>query len=178
VNLLQDFVAGPLAGAHAHQAQRSLRALAAAPDSALPFLEQRWTPARAADPEQLRRLIVDLDSEQFALRKAASEELRRFDLLAEATLRMARDGKPSLESRRRIEELLTVYRGPAVSGETRRAVRAIAVLEHMGSEGSRHLLAKLAAGAPEARMTREAKVSIRRLDLRRPSERRESNVRQ
>jgi WD40 repeat protein len=149
-----------LAGEDARKAQASLRAMAVVPDIALPFLEQRLTAARAADPERLRRLIADLDSEQFAVRKSASEELRRLDLLAEPALRKALDGKPSLESRRRIEELLAVYQGPAVRAETRRAVRAAAVLEHMDSEGSRRLLAKLAAGAPEARLTREARATL------------------
>jgi hypothetical protein len=137
--------------------------MAAAPDIVLPFLEQRLTPARAADPEQLRRLIADLDSEQFAIRKAASEELRRLDLLAEPALGQALDGKPSLESRRRIEELLAVYRGPTVNDETRRVVRAVALLEHMNSEGASRLLKKLAAGAPEARLTREARAARDRL---------------
>jgi RNA polymerase sigma factor (sigma-70 family) len=152
-----------LAGEDARKAQASLRAMTAVPDLALPFLEQRLTPARAPDPERLRRLIADLDSEQFAVRKAASEELRHLDLLAEPALRKALDGKPSLESRRRIEALLAVYQGPARSDETRRIVRAIAVLELINSEGARRLLTKLSAGAPEARLTREARAALDRL---------------
>ena len=45
----------------------------------------------------------------------------------------------------------------------RQSVRAIAALEHMDSEEARHLLKKLAAGAPEARLTREARAVLDRL---------------
>jgi WD40 repeat protein len=152
-----------LAGADARKAQASIWALAAAPKIALPFLEQRLTPARSADAERLRRLIADLDSEQFPVRKAASEELRKFDLLAEPALQKALKGKPSLESRRRIEELLAFYRGPVVSDETRRIVRAVTVLEYMKNEEASRLLKKLSAGTPEARLTREATAALERI---------------
>jgi hypothetical protein len=46
------------------------------------------------------------------------------------------------------------------------AVRAVAVLEDIGTQSTRRLLEELAKGAPEARQTREAKASLRRLDLR------------
>ncbi|HEY7311970.1 MAG TPA: sigma-70 family RNA polymerase sigma factor [Gemmataceae bacterium] len=153
-----------LAGKDARKAQASLRAMAATPNVVLPFLEQQLKPASAADPERLRRMIADLDSEQFAVRKAASEDLRKLDLLAEPALQKALEGKPSLEGRRRIEELLAFYRGPVARDETRRIVRAVAVLEYMKNEGASPLLKKLAAGAPEARLTREATAARERLN--------------
>jgi hypothetical protein len=152
-----------LAGEDARKAQASLRALAATPQVALPFLQQRLTPARAVDPERLRRLIADLDSEQFTVRKAAFADLRKLDLLAEPALRKALEGKPPLESRRRIEELLAEMQGPVTMSAARQNVRAVAVLEHMESDEARHLMKKLAAGAPEARLTREARAALDRL---------------
>jgi RNA polymerase sigma factor (sigma-70 family) len=155
-----------LGGEDTRKAQASLWALAGAPTIALPFLERRLEPARAADPERLRRLLAELDSEQFTVRKAAFEELRKLDQLAEPALRRALEAKPSLEGRRRIDELRAEMRGPAVTDDTRRMVRAVAVLEHMNGDDARRLLAKLAGGAPEARLTREARAAMERLTLR------------
>jgi WD40 repeat protein len=152
-----------LAGEDARKAQASLRALAATPQVALPFLQQRLTPARAADPERLRRLIADLDSEQFTVRKAAYADLRKLNLLAEPALRKVLEGRPSLESRRRIEELLAEMHGPVTTSAARQSVRAVAVLEHTDSDEARQFLKKLAAGAPEARLTREARAVLDRL---------------
>jgi WD40 repeat protein len=155
-----------LASEDARQAQASLWTLASAPSRALPYLEQRLTPARAVGPDRLRRLIADLESEQFAVRKSASEQLRQLDLLAEPALREALKGRPPLESRRRIEELLADFRGPAATDERRRVVRAVTVLEHAKSESARRLLRKLAAVAPEARLTREVRAALQRLQSR------------
>lgn len=152
-----------LAGPDARKAQASIRALAAAPALALPFLQKQLFPARSVDPEQLRRLIADLESETFVVRENAMKELRQLDRLAEAALCQARAGKPSLECRRRIEELLAEYRGPATSAEACRMVRAVAVLEYVDSPETRRFLAKLAEGASEARLTREAKMALGRL---------------
>jgi hypothetical protein len=48
-------------------------------------------------------------------------------------------------------------------GEHLRSAQALAVLEHIGTAAAGEVLAKLAAGAPEARLTREAKDSLERL---------------
>lgn len=157
---------GDLAGADAGKAQASLWSLAENPDIALPFLEKQLTPARATDAERLRHLIADLDSEQFAVRKRAAEKLRELDLLAEPALRKTLEGKPSLECRRRIEELLALCQGAVVRDDIRQMVRAVAVLEHMDNAGARRLLTKLGEGAAEARLTREARSALERLGSR------------
>jgi hypothetical protein len=46
-------------------------------------------------------------------------------------------------------------------------VRAIEVLEHIGTPDANELLQTLATGAPEARLTQEAKASLERLAKRR-----------
>jgi hypothetical protein len=48
----------------------------------------------------------------------------------------------------------------------RQVVRAVAVVEHIGGAGARRLLTKLAAGTPEARLTREATAALERLGRR------------
>lgn len=153
-----------LAGEDARKAQASLWALASAPPLALPFLEERLASAHPVDPERVHRWIEDLDSEQFAVRQSAAEQLRKLDQVAEPALRKALERKPSLESRRRIEELLDECAGPATTNERRQVIRAVAVLEHMRDKGAQQFLKKLANGVAEARLTREAKAAFDRLE--------------
>jgi hypothetical protein len=53
--------------------------------------------------------------------------------------------------------------------DTVRAVRGVYVLERIGSERAVKLLKKLAEGDPAARLTREAKISLERLEVRKPT---------
>jgi hypothetical protein len=77
----------------------------------------------------------------------------------EPALRQAATRATSLELRRRIEQLLA--RLP--SAKDMQMLRAIEVLEHIGSSDGRQLLRRLAAGIPEARLTQEARASLARL---------------
>jgi hypothetical protein len=153
----------------ARRAYQARGALAATPTEAVSFLKEHLQPAKAADPQRLRRLLADLDSEQFAVREKAQEELARLGDLAEPSLRRALEGQPSLEVRRRVQALLDRLRGPVTQPKLLQLLRGVAVLEDAGTPEARRLLEELAGGAAEARLTREAKGALRRLDLRRPS---------
>ena len=89
--------------------------------------------------------------------------------LAEGALRRLVESKPSVEAGRRAEELLDKLRGGRASGELLRSLRAVEVLEDVGTPQARHLLNTLAGGTPEARLTREAKASSRRLARKTPA---------
>ena len=78
--------------------------------------------------------------------------------------------EPSAEMRRRINELLAAPL-PALQGEALRELRAVEILERIANADARALLAALAAGAPEARLTREAKLSRARLEQQRREQR-------
>jgi hypothetical protein len=136
-------------------ADRAMRALAARPERAVPFLRRRLEPVPAPDPRRLARLLAELDSEEFAQREEATRELGRLAETAEAVLRKALAGGPSPEARRRIDGLLDRLREERLrpSAERRRAVRAVEVLEQVGDAGAREGLAALARGAPEAQLT-------------------------
>lgn len=84
--------------------------------------------------------------------------------LAESALRQTLAKKPTLEVRRRVQELLERLRGPVTRPDLLQSLRAVAVLEAIDTPGTRRLLENLAKGAPEARLTREAKTSLQRLE--------------
>jgi RNA polymerase sigma factor (sigma-70 family) len=142
-----------LAGEDAPAAFRAVRRLAGATERSLPFLRDRLKPAAGVEAGRVRQLVRDLDSPQFAARQRAVTELTRVAPDAEATLRGERDVAESVEVRKRLDRLL---RGLDSTPEVLRTVRAVEALEAMGTPEATKFLGELAAGAADARLTREA----------------------
>jgi dipeptidyl aminopeptidase/acylaminoacyl peptidase len=155
-----------LAGPDAARAYRAGWALGGEPGQAVAFLRGRLRPVVLADARRVRRLIADLDDDDFAVREAASRELARLGAEAEPALRGVLLAKPSAEARRRVNALLAKSATP--SPAALRDSRTVQVLERLGTPESRSLLAALAGGEPGARLTEEAKASLGRL-ARRPA---------
>jgi WD40 repeat protein len=151
-----------LAGADAGKAAAALARLADVPGQATALLRDRLRAARAVPAEELRRLIADLDADEFARREAAMSRLTELGELAEAALREALRGRPSPEVRRRVEALLSEPR-TIRSPEARRHLRAVRLLEAVGTPGAREVLKKLTEGVSEARLTQEARAALDRL---------------
>jgi RNA polymerase sigma factor (sigma-70 family) len=152
-----------LAGEDAAKAYQSLWDLAAAPTQAVPFLRERLRPpAVPADPQQVERWITELDSAQFAARQQAAQALEQLGEAAEPALRKALTGRPTLEARRRLEQLLDRHE-QRTRLETLRRLRAIAVLEAVGTPEAKHLLERLAVENWPARVRDDAKASLERL---------------
>jgi WD40 repeat protein len=149
-----------LAGDDAPRAYRAIGTLIADPQRSVPFLREHLQPVKE-DAPRIRRLVADLDSDQFAVRDAAYKELEKMDDAAHGVLRQALKDAKSLELRRRIETLLS---DPWVVQSPRklRQIRAIAVLEQIGNAEARRVLEHLASGVAEARLTREAKAALKR----------------
>jgi len=154
-----------LARLDAPRAYEAICRLIRTPDQAVPFLRGQLRPVPRPDPKRLAQLVQDLDSDTFTVRENASEELGKLQEAAAAILKETLRGRPSREVQRRVEELLGNLQGLS-SPQQLQAYRALEVLEHVGGEEARRLLAKLAEGAPEARLTREAKSSLQRLSRR------------
>jgi hypothetical protein len=154
-----------MAGEDGVRAHDAVWRLAAAPD-AVTFLGEHLRPAAALDPRRIARLVADLDSDQFKSREEASLELERLGERAEPLLRQALENKPSAEVRRRVEVLLEKLAMPERAAEQVRLLRGVQALEYSGTPEARKLLQALAQGAPEARLTREAKAALDRLDRR------------
>lgn len=154
-----------LAGEDAARAYQAILQLAAAPNIAITFLRKHIPPAPAVEAKRLAHLIADLDSDDFTTREKAMGELQKLGEQALPAYRKALDSKPSLESRRRLEELQTKAQAAwwDVSGERLRSLRAIEVLELAGTKEARQVLEMFAAGGEGARLTEEAKAARKRL---------------
>jgi WD40 repeat protein len=151
-----------LAGDDAAKAHEAIWKLIAAPEQALAIFRSRLTPAAFTDKQRLQQLLADLDSNQFKTREIASRELAKMGAFAETALRRRLADQPSGEVRRRIEKLLAAPVPPA-AGECLRRLRAVRVLEQLGSEQARSLLTVLADGADGARETQAARAALQRL---------------
>lgn len=151
-----------LAGDDAAKAYRAIAELSADPEQTVPLLRQHLRPVHSPDPRRLARLVAELDSERFEVREKAGKQIEEIGELAKPSLLKALEGKPSLEVRRRIE-LLLINIEPAHSPAQLRALRAVEVLEHVGTPEARRVLETLASGAAEARLTRESKAALARL---------------
>jgi WD40 repeat protein len=143
----------------------AVRELAARPAESVPFLKQRVRPAVRPEGAVFTRLLADLDSDQFETRDRAARELRALDRQAEATLRKALAGKPTPEAHRSIEEILAHLETMPDSDRMREA-RAVEALERSRHADALPLLETLATGAPEARLTQEARLALERLKRR------------
>jgi WD40 repeat protein len=150
-----------LAGSDAFNAHQAIWKLAATPDKAVPFLNEHVPPAAEVDAKRVRRWIADLDSDQFTVRTAAVKELEKLGDRAAPALRAALAGQPSAEVRKQADELLAGLR-LVRSPEVLQRLRAVQVLERIGSPEARRVLEALAKGAPDARETREAQASLDR----------------
>jgi RNA polymerase sigma factor (sigma-70 family) len=153
-----------LAGSDAPRAYRARWALASSTETAISWMRDRLRPSKPADPKRLRQLMADLGSDQFAARSKAQAGLEEFGDLAEPALRMAIAENPTLEVRRRAQKVLESFRKPVTKPELLRPLRAVAVLEDIGTGAAQASLKELAEGTPDARFTREARASFERLE--------------
>jgi dipeptidyl aminopeptidase/acylaminoacyl peptidase len=151
-----------LAGSDAGKGDEAIWTLVAAPMQAVQSVSE-WVKPAAFDDKRVAKLIANLDSEEFALREQASDELARWGKAAESALQRALENSPSLEVKQRAEALLEKLERSVASPEVCRQVRAVAVLEYINTRESRELLTRLAGGAEGDRRTQEAKGSMRRM---------------
>ncbi|HZV08001.1 MAG TPA: sigma-70 family RNA polymerase sigma factor [Gemmataceae bacterium] len=152
-----------LLGPDAGKAYQAMRTLAAAPRQSVPWLKMQLKPAVGVDERKLNQLIEQLDDDTFAIREKAARELRRLGESAEPFLRTALQKSPTIEKRRRIEQLLEPFSKPLPSVDRARQIRLLEVLEQIGTKEATEWLKRLAGGAPGDFLTREAKASLERL---------------
>jgi len=147
----------------AAKAYAAIGKLSATPDQSVPFLRRLLRPTPRADEPRLVGLVRDLDDDDFRTRQRAMEELDRQRESAVPALRKALAASPSLELRRRAEGFLAKWDPVVMQGEPLRTLRAVETLEQAGTSEARQVLRALGEGDQGARLTREAKASLRRL---------------
>jgi RNA polymerase sigma factor (sigma-70 family) len=161
-----------LGAADASRGYQAVWALAAAPRQALPLCRDRLLPPpSASDPElprRIARLIADLDANQFEVREKATLALARLGRAAEPAVRQALDNPASLEARRRLERVLAPLQDQPLPADRLQALRAVEVLEEIGTPEAGEVLNKVAKGAAEVRLQQEARAAVDRL-ARRPA---------
>ncbi|HMF17904.1 MAG TPA: hypothetical protein VKE98_11895, partial [Gemmataceae bacterium] len=136
-----------------------MQRLAAAPKQSVPFLGERLRP-KVVDPQRVRDLVSDLGSPKLPVRDMASAELRKLGAAAEDRLRNALQDDPSADTRGRVQELLKLVES------SHRDVRAIELLERIGTSEAQDLLARLGKEAPSLRLRQQALDSAARIQKR------------
>ncbi|OAI53139.1 hypothetical protein AYO44_16275 [Planctomycetaceae bacterium SCGC AG-212-F19] len=161
--LLVEQVWAELASTDAGKSHRAMIALMRTPQETVAWLAKNLRPTSGVDPKELARLIGDLENNDFGARERATKELERLGEVAELALKNALADKPSLETRRRLTGLLDTVAKRELSADQLRALRAVEVLERLGTPDARQVLQVLAQGAAGARQTREAQAALDRL---------------
>jgi hypothetical protein len=154
-----------LAAEDAPRAWQAVCLLASSPGVSVPFLRGQLRPAAGPDARQVARLIADLDSDRFEVRREAAEGLEKLGELAAPALLKALTA-PSAEVRRKADALLAKIDSLSPAPDRLRALRAVEALEHAGTPEARRLLEALSRGAAGSRLTREARLSLERLTSR------------
>jgi HEAT repeat protein len=145
------------------RAYASIRELTSDPKIALPALDKRLPTADSVKPEVLERYIQDLDDNKFEVRRDAKKRLAELGEVAQPALAKALAKNPSVEASTQIKDLLRLL-DDAPQGDRLRFLRAVEVLEDIGSPEARRILKRLAGGDPAALLTREAKAALDRLN--------------
>jgi hypothetical protein len=157
-----------LAGTDAVRARQAVEKLAAGAKQAVPFLGGRLKPADRVAIEKINGWIADLESEKFSVRREATTRLRKVGVQAIPPLKKLLASMPTLEMRKRAEELVDQLTSGELSAEQLRVVRAVEVLERIGTADARQLLKTLADGGPGELPTREAQGALDRLAASKP----------
>lgn len=129
----------------------------------VPWLAQRVKPATAGNElARIDKLIADLDSDKFAVRQQASDELEKLGELAVPALEKVLATKPSLDLRQRVDNLLAKVTTFQVPADVLHGMRAIEVLERVGTPEAKQVVEGLTKGAPGARLTQDAEAAMKR----------------
>ncbi len=118
------------------------------------------------DPVKIDNLFRDLDSGNFRLRDNAMKQLTNYARWMEGRYEAALKDPPSIEYRRRIEQLMQKLKNstaPTLAQERLRTRRVMLVLEQIADPVALDTLQKLANGAPEPALQAEARASLQRL---------------
>ncbi|MFL5342513.1 MAG: sigma-70 family RNA polymerase sigma factor [Gemmataceae bacterium] len=151
-----------LAVRDASQALKPQGQFLAAPAETVKLFAEKIQPAKAVDARRIEQLIGELNSPRFAAREAASKELVGLYHQAVPRLEKTLATTSSPEVRQRIRSILG--QGPAFTPAQVRDIRAVQILELLGTLESKTLLAKWAGGPAGEPLTVHASAALKRLE--------------
>ena len=147
----------------AAHAQRGMEFLFRRPADAVKLLAEKLPVPKPVPADRVARLVADLDSDDFLTRTAAAKDLEAVGGEAGAALRAAAEKSPSAEVRRSAGELAAKADAPATRPDDLRVLRAVEVLEHVGTPAARDVLKAWAGGPAGHRLTVEAAAAVGRM---------------
>jgi hypothetical protein len=145
----------------APRAYRAVLTLSGGPRNTASFLQERLLADYLVSTEAIARLIAHLDDNRFRVRQRASRALANLAEIAEAPIRQALAGRPTLEVRDRLDRLLVRLKPGLPSTATLRTQRVLEVLERMGTPEARKALEALAKQDPRAWLTKQVKAAVK-----------------
>jgi RNA polymerase sigma factor (sigma-70 family) len=151
-----------LASADAAKAWKAICDLSAAQTDAVAWIGEKVQPAVPIDGKRAQELIGKLDDAQFKIRELAAAELFKLGEQVVPVIDKALAVNPALETVKRLETIRDKFIGVPPGGEKLRVLRAVEVLERIGTPEARHVLQALAAGAPSALVTKAAEAALKR----------------
>jgi hypothetical protein len=147
--------------------RQAMAVLLAARDRSVRMLAARLTPdgKPGGFDQRVQRLIRQLDDDNFFVRERATEELAALGPDAEPALNAALESKPPLEVDHRIRRALKSSKHSAkkLSGQSLRIIRAIEVLERIGSKEAVALLTSLATTTKSPREASAIQLALKRI---------------
>lgn len=152
---------------NARQGRDAMATLIAAGDRSIVLLARHLKPVdQPLEADQtIQRLIQDLDSDDFFTREKASKEIIVLGPSVVSALKTELEKPRSLEVARRIEALLKQLNSPLkkFSGESLRRIRAIEVLEKIGTSRAEDVLKRTAKGPASSREANDARFALKRI---------------
>jgi WD40 repeat protein len=129
-----------------------------APEQAVELLRRKIQPAKKLDSKLVQRTVDLLDSDDFAERQKATQELQSLGYSAEPILRQLLETEKRPEAKQQLQRMIERLSG----SEFLRIQRALQVLQTINSAGAKQLLSDLADGAPGSMLTNEATMRVDR----------------
>jgi hypothetical protein len=123
-------------------------------------------PVPVRDQASMKKLLNDLDDNNFAVRENAQKKLLTLGIDALPLLSHALISPTNtLEKKRRLEAIVKSLQPlEKVGPDQKRAMWGIELLEQFNTKTSRDLLALIGQGEPTAWLTTEAQASLKRLN--------------
>jgi WD40 repeat protein len=153
-----------LAGDDATLAWQVIRAMATTPAQTVAFVAKRFE-AKPVNRELVLQLVAELDSNQFSTREKAIAKLKELGPEVNVILGEVLAANPSLEVSQRLKKLRASFQETLPPAELLRGIRAVAVLERIGTPEAKKLLGILAKGSQGNRLGKEASGALQRLGL-------------